>query len=116
MIPLLVVGVISMLCMTVGYILFILPGIYLAIAYMFALPLLVDKNLTPWQALESSRKAVTHTWFKTLGFVLVLGLIVGLSVIPLLVGLIWSVPLAIIAYGVLYRVIFGVERTYLGER
>lgn len=109
LVPLLAIGVISMICMSIGYILLFVPGLYLAVAYIFAAPLVVEKNLSPWQALESSRKAVTHSWFKTLGLILLLGLIVALSAIPLLIGLIWTLPFTIIAYGVLYRVIFGVE-------
>jgi uncharacterized membrane protein len=37
----------------VGYLLLILPGIYLTIAYYLALPLVVEKNLSPWEALEA---------------------------------------------------------------
>lgn len=93
----------------IGFLLLILPGIYLAIAYYFALPLVVEKNLGPWQALETSRKAITKRWFGMFGFVLLLTLIIIISAIPLGIGLIWTLPLALISMGILYRNMFGVE-------
>ena len=61
-----------------------------------------------WQALEASRKAITQHWFKVFGLFLLLGLITLISAIPLGIGLVWSIPLFVIAMGVLYRTIFGV--------
>ena len=60
------------------------------------------------QALEASRKAITQHWFKVFGLFLLLGLIVMVSAIPLGIGLVWSIPLMVVAMGVLYRTIFGV--------
>ncbi len=97
----------------IGFCLLILPGIYLAVSYYYALPLVVEKNLNVWQALEASRKAVTHVWFKVFGLFLLLGLICVLAIIPLGIGLIWALPLTMIAYGVVYRNIFGVEQTVI---
>ena len=33
-------------------------------AYLLAIPLVVERGLSPWQALEASRKAITQHWFK----------------------------------------------------
>jgi len=93
----------------IGYILLILPGIYLTVAYYMALPLIVEKNMSPWQALETSRKAVSKRWFRMFFFFLAIGIITFISMIPLGIGLIWSVPLFMIAYGIIYRNMFGVE-------
>ena len=68
----------------------------------------VERGLTPWQALEASRKAITQHWFKVFGLFLLLGLITLISAIPLGIGLVWTIPLFVIAMGVLYRTIFGV--------
>jgi uncharacterized membrane protein len=78
------------------------------VAYILAIPLVVERKLSPWQALETSRKAITQHWFKVFGLFLVLGVIVLVSAIPLGIGLVWTLPMAIIAIGVLYRTIFGV--------
>ena len=51
----------------IGFILLVLPGIYLSIAYIFTLPLIVDKGMDVWDAMELSRKTVTKHWFKVFG-------------------------------------------------
>ncbi|MDO9322167.1 MAG: hypothetical protein Q7U01_11100 [Pseudomonas sp.] len=106
--PIIITGVLMLVMIYAGCLLLLLPGIYLMIAYALALPLVIERGLSPWQALETSRKAISQHWFKVLGLNLVLGLIVGLSAIPLGIGMIWTVPLWAIASGVLYRTIFGV--------
>ncbi|MDH5572819.1 MAG: DUF975 family protein [Gammaproteobacteria bacterium] len=97
------------LMILIGYILFILPGIYLTFAYMLALPLIIDKNLSPWQALEASRKAISKRWFSIFFFMIICLLIMIISTIPLGLGLIWTMPMLIIAYAIIYRNIFGYE-------
>lgn len=107
-VPLLIAAVLMMLLIYLGMILLLIPGIYLAVAYMLAIPLIVERGLSPWQAMEASRKAITQHWFKVFGLFLLLGLILAISAIPVFIGLIWTVPLFVMAIGVLYRTIFGV--------
>lgn len=107
-VPLLITAVVMTVLVYIGSLLLLLPGIYLGVAYMLAMPLVIERGLSPWQALETSRKAISQHWFKVFGLFLVLGLIMALSMIPLGIGLIWSMPLFIISMGVLYRTIFGV--------
>lgn len=105
--------VITVLLMTllsiIGYALFVIPGIYLSIAYLLAIPLVVERGLSPWQAMEASRKAISQHWFKVFGLFLLLGILLSLSAIPLGIGLVWTLPMMIVAIGVLYRTIFGVR-------
>jgi len=82
--------------------------IYIGISYSLALPLVFERGLSPWQALETSRKAISQRWFKVFGLVLLVWLLMTLSAIPLMIGLIWTIPLMIVVFGVLYRTIFGV--------
>lgn len=107
--------IIMYIMITIGFILLILPGIYLAVAYYMALPLVVEKGMSPWQALETSRKAVSRRWFRIFGFFIVVSIIMAISIIPLGIGLIWSLPLFIIAYGIIYRNMFGVEASTIGS-
>lgn len=107
-VPLLITGLLMTVLMYLGLLLLIIPGLYLSLAYQLAIPLAVERRLSPWQALEASRKAITRHWFKILGLYLVLCLITFLSALPLGIGLVWTVPLLIISGGVLYRKIFGV--------
>ncbi|MEP5569384.1 MAG: hypothetical protein ABJN62_16200 [Halioglobus sp.] len=93
----------------VGLLLFVLPGIYLAVSYQLALPLAVDKKLGPWEALETSRKVIGHKWFMVLAFDVIAVVIIVLSSALMGVPLIWTVPMMLIAFGILYRTAVGIE-------
>ncbi|MCI5150234.1 MAG: hypothetical protein D3916_12750 [Candidatus Electrothrix sp. MAN1_4] len=93
----------------IGFILLIIPGIYLGIAYGLTIPLIMEKGLGPWEAMEASRKAIHHHWFQIFGLYLIMGLIFMVSAIPLGIGLIWTMPMGSIVLGIVYRTVFGVE-------
>jgi len=105
--PLVFASIFVTLLTYIGFALLILPGIYLSIAYSFTLPLMVDKKLGIWGAMEVSRQAVTKQWFSVFGVNISLILLALLSALPLGIGLIWTIPLIMIAQGVMYRKIFG---------
>lgn len=107
--PIFILILIMSVLIMLGFLLLIVPGIYLSIAYTFAMLLVLEKNMSPWEALETSRKAVTHHWFKLFGLMFVMGLILFVSMLPLGIGLFWTMPMFYIANGVLYRRIFGVD-------
>ena len=107
LLPLVVTNILMTVLISIGFLLLVLPGIYLAVAYTLALPLIVDKGLGPWAALETSRKAITKHWFGFFGFMIVCLLLYIAGALPLLIGLIWVLPLLAIAFGVVYRNIFG---------
>ncbi len=86
-----------------GLFLFILPGIYLAVGYSLALPLIVARRCGPWDALEASRRIIHRQWWQVFVLYLFLFLLFLLSCIPAGLGLIWSVPLLFAVSGVLYR-------------
>ncbi len=100
-------GLMIYIMTVIGFVLFILPGIYLTIAYVFTLPLVADKGMDVWEAMELSRKSVTKHWFKVFGLFLLLSLIMALGALALGIGLIWAVPLMFVTlYGLLYPLIF----------
>jgi len=98
-----------------GFLLLILPGIYLAFAYMFSLPLMIEKEIGAWQALEISRKAVTRVWFRATGFLILIMLLVSLGTILLVLPLIWILPWISLAYAMLYFKLFGAEPQTLAD-
>jgi uncharacterized membrane protein len=91
---------------TIGFILLIIPGIYLSVAYSLTIPIILDQGLGPWQAMELSRKAIGRKWFKVFAVYLITMVIYMISMIPLGIGLIWTLPLMIMVAAVLYRTIF----------
>ena len=90
-----------------GFIFFIVPGIYLMVAYAFVFPLIIDKGLDFWPAMELSRKMVHKHWWKMLLFYLV---VLGLWIVGALccvVGLLIALPLTFAASLYLYEDVFG---------
>lgn len=98
----------------IGTLLLVIPGIYLALAYYLTLPLIVEKGLGPWAAMEASRKAIGKSWFRMFGLTILLTIIVGISAIPLGIGLIWTLPLMMISLGIVYRNMFGLDAATAG--
>ena len=103
------------LMILLGFVLLIIPGIYLSFAYMFSLPLMIEKDLTAWQALEVSRKAVTRIWFRATGLLLLISILISLGMIPLGIPLIWIVPWTALAYAMVYFKLFGAEAQTLAD-
>ncbi len=108
-VPLTLLTIVSGLFTMLGFMLLILPGIYLSFAYIMSMALMVDRDMGFWEAMGISRKAVTKHWFKIFFLYLVLGLLLMIASIPMLIGLIWVLPLASIIHGVVYKYMFGVE-------
>lgn len=96
------------LAVILGFIALVIPGIYLGLALLFAMPLMIDKDLSIKDAFETSRKAVTHHWFKFFGVWIAMSIIIVISILPLGIGLFWTIPMALSLSGVLYRRTFGV--------
>jgi uncharacterized membrane protein len=89
-----------------GFFLLVLPGIYLAVAYSFAPYLIVEKNMGVWEALETSRKAITTYWWRYFGLLLIAVLLCIVGTIPLFIGLIWVLPILAIAIGEVFVATF----------
>ncbi|MFT3928939.1 MAG: hypothetical protein QM709_01475 [Spongiibacteraceae bacterium] len=99
----------------IGFLLLIIPGIYLSIALCLALPLALDKKMGPMEALNTSRKAIGKHWFSVFGLFLTITLLNAATILTLGIGLIWTIPMSIIAVGILYRNIFGCEIETISE-
>ncbi len=107
--------ILQTLLIVIGLLLLVIPGLYLMFAYMYAMPLIVEKNLGVWQALEASRKALTRVWFRFVGLLLLLGLINLVAAIPLGLGWIWTIPWTLLAMAMVYQKIYGVEAQTLAD-
>ena len=106
-IPLIVMAVLMTILIVIGFFLLVLPGIYLSIAYSFAPYLIIEKKMGVWEALETSRKAITEYWWRYLGLMLVAMVLIIIGSIPMLIGLIWVIPIAAIATGEVFAKTFG---------
>jgi uncharacterized membrane protein len=93
------------LLIIVGFILLIVPGIVLALMYMFTTFIVIDRGLGPIDAMKESNSITRgHKW-PLLGLVCILALINIAGAIALLVGLLVTVPVTSLAFTHAYRVL-----------
>lgn len=104
---LILLGFVNGLLTSIGYLMCIIPGIYLTISWIFALPLVIDRRLPFWDAMELSRKMVGRHWFITFAFVLVIGLLAACGILACCVGIFVTMPIASVALLYAYEDIFG---------
>ena len=100
-------GLVSGILTSIGVLFCLLPGIYLGVAWMFALPLVIDKKLDFWPAMELSRKVVTRHWWLLFGFVLVNVLLILLGILVCCIGVYIAQPVVFGALMYAYEDIFG---------
>lgn len=106
-VPLLVAGLLSGGLTTLGLLLFIVPGIYLAVGYMFVLPLVIDKRMEVWTAMEVSRRVVHRQWWTVFALALVATLITLAGILAFGAGVLIAVPVATAAVTYAYEDLFG---------
>jgi predicted Ser/Thr protein kinase len=90
-----------------GFICFVLPGLYLFVAWGFAVPIVADKRMDFWPALELSRKVITKHWFHFFGLFLIAIVLCIAGLACCFVGIFITVPLAMITAMYAYEDIFG---------
>ncbi len=105
-----VAGILQSLLIMIGFFLLILPGIYLTVGYSMTLPLIIDRGMSPWEAMEASRKAVHKEWWKIFALFLVMGLLLLLATLPFGLGLIWVWPMTVLLGALVYRALFGIDK------
>ena len=104
-------GLVTSVLTTLGFLACLLPGLYLSIAWAFAVPLIIDKRFGFWAAMELSRKVVTQHWWLVFCLVIVVGVLTFIGFLACCIGLLASVPLALGALFYAYEDIFGASAT-----
>jgi uncharacterized membrane protein len=110
--PLLLTALVGALLTTIGFLLLIIPGIYLLVCYIFAYSLVVDRRLDFWAAMELSRSTVNPIWFGMFGFLLLLMLINLAGIVALGIGLLVTIPVTMCTLTAAYADIFGLQSDY----
>lgn len=85
-----------------GLILLIIPGIIWAIKYSLA-PYFAIEGMGVKESLQASANATKDVKLKIIAFSFLLTIIVALSMIPLFLGLFITIPLVLVAGGVMYN-------------
>jgi hypothetical protein len=86
---------------------FMVGMVYLQTSWFFALPLVADKGLAFWPAMQLSRRVVAKHWWMTFWFVLVASVLSGLGLIACFVGVFVTVPVGVSALAFHYQKVFG---------
>jgi uncharacterized membrane protein len=107
--PLFLVNLLASILIVIGMMLLFFPGLYLAVAYLFAIPFVVDRRFDFWEAMESSRKVITRKWFSVFGFCFVLGIVWFIGFLLLGVGVLVTTPLTLCAVAAAYEDIVGLS-------
>jgi hypothetical protein len=101
--PLVVIGLLVSIFVTIGVFCLILPGIYLGVAYTFSSIIAVDKGLPFWDSMELSRRVVTKNWWRIFGLLLLSIPFVLLGICALGVGVFIAFPLIVGAIAYAYE-------------
>lgn len=83
------------------------PWIYITTCWAFSMPLVIDKGMRFWPALELSRRIVKKHWWGTFGLLVVIGLLAISGVIACGIGMLVTLPVAIASLSVHYEKVFG---------
>jgi len=89
-----------------GLIILIIPGLIISSLFMFTIPLIVEKKLSFWNAMEESRKVVQKDLPNFLVFLTILMGINLLGILCLGIGLFVSTPVIIASIAYAYRDLF----------
>lgn len=86
-----------------GMLLLVFPGVIWSIKFYFAQWLVVDKGMGPIEALKASAEMTNGLKWDMFGFMAVTGVVMLIGYVALLVGLVASVPTAMLAMGKVYN-------------
>jgi len=105
--PLILAGLVVALLTVLGFVCLIIPGIYLAIAWALTYPLVLEKKLPFWDAMEVSRRVISHSWWRMLLLVFVAGLLSTLGLAALIIGVILTMPISMCVLACAYDALFN---------
>lgn len=117
-------ALLTSLLISLGFQLLIIPGIFLAVVLSLTIPLVVDKRLSPPQAIKVSIQALRFKFFQLLSLYMILFMALVALIFPVILladssfspiaialflfGITYLAPLYYNVKGILYRDIFGI--------
>jgi len=91
----------------VGFLVMLIPLVYLGVSWVFALPLIIDRQMEFWPAMKASRQIVGRHWWTVFGFLVVCGLMNCVGIIACCIGLFITMPIFFGAIMYAYEDIFN---------
>lgn len=105
--PLILANIAVSLLVGVGLLLCIIPGVFLAVVWAFTIPLVMDRGLDFWPAMETSRQVIMPRLFPMLALVLLCLVLSVAGVLACVVGTFITSPIAMMAVLFAYEDLFG---------
>ncbi len=87
----------------IGVLLFIIPGIFVALRLEMVPYLILEENIWPWNAIKKSWEVTKSKVANLLALNIVLGAINILWLVAIIVGLFWTLPLFYLANAMFYK-------------
>jgi len=87
--------------------LFLIPTMVLQTNWIFTLPLIIDKKMNFWPAMQASWKMVTKHWWQVFALVILVGVINIVGMALCCVGLLFTIPVGLGALMYAYETIFS---------
>ena len=85
--PILTLSILLAVLLVIAFILLVIPGVYLYVAWSVATPALMLEGLAPGAALRRSRELVKGRWWRVAGVLIVTGILVGVVVLAVTAAL-----------------------------
>lgn len=109
LVPLVLVGAITSIFITIGFFMLILPGLLISGWYLFPYLFVVDKDMDFWPAMEASREIGFENHLNVFLFVVALVAINIAGVMAVGIGLLISVPLSMCSIAIAYDDLTGAQ-------
>jgi hypothetical protein len=90
-----------------GLLLLSAPAVYLAVSYLFVVPLVIDKRMEVWTAMEVSRRVIGRQWWTVFALAIVSTLMVLVGLLAFGIGVVVAVPVATAGMMYAYEDLFG---------
>lgn len=108
-VPLILYSLIGGILIIFGFLALIIPGIYLAVAWMLTPLFIVFGKTEFWDGMELSRKLITKKWWNFLGLAILLLLINLAGTLVFFIGLLFTVPITYCALYAAFEDIVGTD-------
>ncbi|KFZ31815.1 hypothetical protein IDSA_03775 [Pseudidiomarina salinarum] len=118
--PAVLMGIVVVLALLLGAIspalsmaVIVAVGIYIQLSFILAVPLVLDRNMVPHRACLASILIINKQMLPVFAVYMILLLIVIISMLPLFLGLIFTLPMTFNVTGVIYNTLIGVQQDRL---
>lgn len=108
-VPLMLLNIVMGFGVALGSLLLILPGIYLALAWSFAMTICVDRDEDFWPAMSASMQVVNGNFGKVILWMLLVGAVNAVGVLACGLGIFLTAPVTGVATAVFYKKLLGIQ-------